>query len=49
MARGLNNGGAVAAPALEIVTSDEGLRTRMEEKTPLGRIGDPEDIAAVVR
>jgi 7-alpha-hydroxysteroid dehydrogenase len=40
--------GAVATSALEIVTSDEGLRTQMEEKTPLGRIGDPEDIAAAV-
>jgi 7-alpha-hydroxysteroid dehydrogenase len=40
--------GAVATSALEIVTSDEGLRTQMEDKTPLGRIGDPEDIAAAV-
>jgi 7-alpha-hydroxysteroid dehydrogenase len=40
--------GAVATSALEIVTSDEGLRTQMEENTPLGRIGDPEDIAAAV-
>jgi 7-alpha-hydroxysteroid dehydrogenase len=40
--------GAVATSALEIVTSDEGMRTEMEEKTPLGRIGDPEDIAAAV-
>jgi 7-alpha-hydroxysteroid dehydrogenase len=40
--------GAVATSALEIVTGDEGLRTEMEDKTPLGRIGDPEDIAAAV-
>ena len=40
--------GAVATSALEIVTSDEGLRTQMEDNTPLGRIGDPEDIAAAV-
>jgi 7-alpha-hydroxysteroid dehydrogenase len=29
------------------MTNDE-LRTRMEENTPLGRIGDPDDIAATV-
>ncbi len=40
--------GAVATSALEIVTGDEGLRTQMEDNTPLGRIGDPEDIAAAV-
>jgi 7-alpha-hydroxysteroid dehydrogenase len=40
--------GAVATSALEIVTSDEGLRTQMEENTPLGRIADPEEIAAAV-
>ncbi|MEV0408103.1 SDR family oxidoreductase [Actinoallomurus sp. NPDC050550] len=40
--------GSVATFALEIVTSDEGLRTTMENNTPLRRIGDPEDIAATV-
>jgi 7-alpha-hydroxysteroid dehydrogenase len=40
--------GSVATSALEIVTSDEGLRTQMEQKTPLGRIADPEEIAAAV-
>jgi 7-alpha-hydroxysteroid dehydrogenase len=28
--------------------TDDGLRTQMERNTPLGRIGEPEDIAAAV-
>lgn len=40
--------GSVATSALEIVVQDDDLRTRMETVTPLGRIGDPEDIAAAV-
>ncbi|HTZ10356.1 MAG TPA: SDR family oxidoreductase [Acidimicrobiales bacterium] len=40
--------GSVATSALEIVLTDEGLRTTMERATPLRRIGEPEDIAAAV-
>ncbi|MBO3751294.1 SDR family oxidoreductase [Streptosporangiaceae bacterium NEAU-GS5] len=40
--------GSVATSALDIVMTDEGLRTQMENATPLRRIGDPEDIAAAV-
>ena len=40
--------GSVATSALEIVLTDDGLRTTMERATPLQRIGDPEDIAAAV-
>jgi 7-alpha-hydroxysteroid dehydrogenase len=40
--------GSVATSALEIVLTDEGLRTTMEQTTPLRRIGDPEDIAAAI-
>jgi 7-alpha-hydroxysteroid dehydrogenase len=40
--------GSVATSALEIVTSDDHLRGRMEQATPLRRIGDPDDIAAAV-
>jgi 7-alpha-hydroxysteroid dehydrogenase len=40
--------GSVATSALEIVLTDDGLRRTMEQATPLGRIGDPEDIAAAV-
>ena len=40
--------GSIATSALEIVLEDDGLRTAMEESTPLGRIGDPEEIAATV-
>jgi 7-alpha-hydroxysteroid dehydrogenase len=40
--------GSVATSALEIVLTDDGLRTAMEDTTPLGRIGDPEEIAATV-
>ncbi|MFI0348960.1 SDR family oxidoreductase [Actinomadura sp. 9N407] len=38
--------GAVATSALDIVMSTESLRTEMEAKTPLGRIGTAEDVAA---
>ena len=40
--------GSVATSALEIVLTDDGLRTAMEEGTPLKRLGQPEDIAAGV-
>jgi len=40
--------GSTATSALEIVLTDENLRTQMEESTPLKRIGDPDDIAAAV-
>jgi 7-alpha-hydroxysteroid dehydrogenase len=38
--------GSVATSALEIVLTDDTLRTTMEQATPLQRIGDPDDIAA---
>jgi 7-alpha-hydroxysteroid dehydrogenase len=40
--------GSVATSALEVVLTDDDLRRRMEEATPLRRIGEPEDIAAAV-
>jgi len=40
--------GAVATSALDIVLTDDTLRGRMERATPLGRIGDPADVAAAV-
>lgn len=40
--------GSTATSALEIVLTDDDLRTQMEESTPLKRIGDPDDIAAAV-
>ena len=40
--------GSVATSALEIVLTDDALRTEMEQKTPLRRLGEPEDIAAAV-
>jgi 7-alpha-hydroxysteroid dehydrogenase len=40
--------GSVATSALEIVLTDDNLRTQMEVTTPLKRIGDPEEIAATV-
>ena len=40
--------GSVATSALDIVMQSDELRTAMEAATPLGRIGDPEDIAAAV-
>jgi 7-alpha-hydroxysteroid dehydrogenase len=38
--------GSVATSALDIVLTNDELRTQMEQSTTLGRIGDPEDIAA---
>jgi 7-alpha-hydroxysteroid dehydrogenase len=38
--------GSVATSALEIVLEDDGLRTQMEQLTPLKRLGEVEDIAA---
>jgi 7-alpha-hydroxysteroid dehydrogenase len=40
--------GSVATSALEIVLTDDTIRSAMESATPLQRIGDPEDIAATV-
>jgi 7-alpha-hydroxysteroid dehydrogenase len=40
--------GSIATSALEIVVNDDGLRSAMEEGTPLRRIGEPEEIAATV-
>lgn len=40
--------GSVATSALEVVLEDDGLRTAMEQGTPLRRIGDPDEIAATV-
>ncbi|HEY8482765.1 MAG TPA: SDR family oxidoreductase [Spirillospora sp.] len=40
--------GSVATSALDVVMTNDALRTEMERRTPLGRVGDPEDIAAAV-
>lgn len=40
--------GSVATSALDIVLTNDELRTRMELATPLRRIGAPEDVAATV-
>ena len=40
--------GAAATSALDIVLTDDGLRRQMEQATPLGRIGDPQEVAAAV-
>lgn len=40
--------GAVATSALDIVLTDDTLRGQMEQATPLGRIGDPDEVAAAV-
>jgi len=40
--------GSTATSALDIVLQSDELRTTMEQATPLRRIADPEDIAAVV-
>lgn len=37
--------GSVATSALDMVLEDDELRSRMEESTPLGRLGEPDDIA----
>ena len=38
--------GSIATSALDIVVRNDDLRTTMERNTPLGRIGEPEEIAA---
>src|SRR5260370_14835036 len=38
--------GSILTSALEIVAGNDAMRTQLETKTPLHRIGDPEDIAA---
>ena len=40
--------GSIGTSALDVVLNDDGMRRSMEDATPLGRIGDPEDIAAAV-
>lgn len=40
--------GSAATSALDIVLTDDTLRAQMERSVQLGRIGDPEDIAAAV-
>ena len=37
--------GSVATSALEVVLTDDGLRNEMVDRTPLKRLGEPEDIA----
>jgi 7-alpha-hydroxysteroid dehydrogenase len=38
--------GSILTSALEIVAGNDAMRTELESKTPLHRIGEPEDIAA---
>jgi 7-alpha-hydroxysteroid dehydrogenase len=38
--------GAILTSALDIVASDDGMRSAVESATPLHRLGDPDDIAA---
>ena len=38
--------GGVATEALEVVVTNDALRTQLESKTPMKRIGEVEDIAA---
>lgn len=40
--------GSVATSALDIVMQTDELRESLEKATPLGRVGDPEDIAAAI-
>jgi 7-alpha-hydroxysteroid dehydrogenase len=40
--------GSTATSALDVVLESDELRTTMEERTPLRRIAEPEEIAAVV-
>ena len=40
--------GSIATSALDIVMTDDSLRTELERTTPLHRVGQPEDIAAAV-
>ncbi|WP_124708969.1 SDR family oxidoreductase [Gordonia insulae] len=38
--------GSILTSALEIVAGDDGMRSAVEDATPLHRLGDPDDIAA---
>ncbi|MGV9817303.1 SDR family oxidoreductase [Nocardia xishanensis] len=38
--------GSILTSSLEVVASNDAMRTQLETKTPLHRIGEPEDIAA---
>ncbi|TQM33582.1 SDR family oxidoreductase [Nocardia bhagyanarayanae] len=38
--------GSILTSALEVVAANDAMRTQLETKTPLHRIGEPEDIAA---
>jgi 7-alpha-hydroxysteroid dehydrogenase len=40
--------GSIATEALEGVLTNDAIRTEMEQRTPLRRIGEPDDIAAAV-
>lgn len=40
--------GGVETAALASVLTDESVRARLESNTPMGRVGDPEDVAACV-
>jgi 7-alpha-hydroxysteroid dehydrogenase len=40
--------GSVATSALDVVLTDDALRSQMEQATPLHMIADPEDVAAAV-
>jgi 7-alpha-hydroxysteroid dehydrogenase len=40
--------GSVATSALEIVVEDDDLRAQVEGRTPLRRLGEPEEVAAAV-
>ncbi|NKZ09212.1 SDR family oxidoreductase [Actinomadura latina] len=40
--------GSIATSALDVVMTNDDLRTEMERLTPLHRVGDPEDVAAAV-
>jgi 7-alpha-hydroxysteroid dehydrogenase len=40
--------GSIATSALDIVMSNDEMRAGIERATPLGRLGDPDDIAAAV-
>lgn len=40
--------GSVATSALQVVMDDDGLRRTAEANTPLHRIGDPDEVAAIV-
>ena len=38
--------GSIRTPALETVAGDDRMRTSIEGRTPLHRLGDPDDVAA---